>query len=130
MPRLSKETADLVALDGLPRQATDETGAIHVLYLDGAVRSMLASDWLPPLPTDPTAQQIAAAIAARQAAETQARADAVALRTQVVATAQTAVGVSLNALTAPQVRSLVALLLWKAGGVRNDGTVRALVEWL
>lgn len=129
--KIPQAVAALVAQDGLPRLVTADDGSPHVLYLDNlGVRSMLASDWPPPLPSDPTAPEIAAAIAARQAAEQQARADAIALRSQIVTTAQSAVGISLTALTAPQVRSLLALLLWKAGGVKPDGTVRPLVEWL
>jgi hypothetical protein len=130
MSKLPQATADLVAQDGLPRLATADDATQHVLFFDGAVRSMLASDWPPPLPTDPTPQQIAAAIVARQAAAQQAITDAAALRAQIIALAQSAVGVSLSALTAPQVRALTALLLWKAGGVKADATVRPLAEWL
>jgi hypothetical protein len=130
MPKLDKAIADLVALDGLSRLVTADDASQHVLYLDGAVRSMLAADWPLPLPTDPTPQQISTAIAARQASAQQATSDASTLRTQIVALAQSAVGVSLSALTPAQVRSLMALLLWKAGGVSSAGVVRPLSEWL
>ena len=128
--KLSQELADAVARDGLARQATDETGAIHVLYLDGTrVRSMLAADWPPPLPTDPTPEQSAAAIAARAAAEQAERQSAIALRNRVLTVANTAVGVQLDALTPAQVRALMACLLWKAGGLTHTGAVRPLGEW-
>lgn len=130
MPLLPQTIADLVRGDGLPRQATADDGSIHVLYLDGAVRSMAAADWPPPLPADPTPAESAAAIAARQQAAQQAQADAQALRQQILSLAQSAVGVSLNALTANQRNALVACLLWKAGGVANDMTVRPLGQWL
>lgn len=132
MPRLSQDIADAVRADGLPRQAIDDAGATHVLYLDGTiVRSMLAADWAEgTLPSDPTPAERAAAIAARAQAEVRARQDADALRARVQTVAQSAVGVSLDALTPGQVRALLALLLWKAGGVAPDGTVRALREWL
>ena len=91
---------------------------------------MLAANWPGPLPSDPTPAESAAAIAARAQAEAQARTDADTLRARVLAVGQSAVGVSLDALTPAQVRALIALLLWKAGGVADDGTVRALREWL
>jgi hypothetical protein len=66
MPKLDQRIADAVALDGLPRQAIADDGSKHVLFLDSeTVRSLLAADWPPPLPSDPTPAEIAAAIAAR-----------------------------------------------------------------
>lgn len=131
MPRISQDVADAVAQDGLARQATDETGAAHVLYLEaGRVRSMLARDWPPPLPSDPTPAESQAAIRARATQAAQDRADAQTLRQRVVSTAQSAVGVSLDALTPAQVRALLAVLLHKAGGVTSAGAVRPLGEWL
>lgn len=47
----------------------------------------------------------------------------------IKATAQSAVGVQLNNLTAVQVRSLMVVLLYKAGGVNADGTVKKLSAW-
>lgn len=45
--------------------------------------------------------------------------------------AQTAVGVQLQNLTAAQVRSLMAILLWKAGGVdRATLKVKPLNQWV
>lgn len=131
MPLLSQTIADAVARDGLPRQATADDGSGHVLYLDGTqLRSMLASVWPPPLPTDPTPEQIASAIAARDAAEQQARADALALRQRIVTLAQSAVGQSIDTLTAAQVRALVACLLYKAGAIDKAGVVQPLGAWL
>jgi len=52
----------------------------------------------------------------------------------IKATAQSAAGVALGALTAAQVRSLLAILLYKAGGVdiSNPSTpkVKPLNQWL
>lgn len=44
--------------------------------------------------------------------------------------AQSAVGVGLTDLTAAQVKSLLAVLLWRAGGIAPDGTVKPLVQWV
>jgi hypothetical protein len=130
MPLLPQAIADAVKRDGLPRQAIADDDSVHVLYLDGArLRSVLAADWPPPLPTEPTDAQIAAAVAAREAADLQAKTDAAALRTRVRTTAQSAVGVVITDLTAVQVRALLAVLLWKAGALDKDGKVRPLGEW-
>jgi hypothetical protein len=131
--------ADLVRGDGLPRLVdavewdnTAPTGATvpTVVYLDGSVRSVAASAWPPPLPTDPTPAEIAAALAARQAAAQQAQSDALALRQRIVTLAQSAVGVSIDALTAAQRNALIACMLYKAGGIDKDGIVRPLAQWL
>lgn len=48
----------------------------------------------------------------------------------ILDTAQTAVGVALGNLTQAQIRSLLAIMLYKAGGVNlNSLTVRPLAEW-
>ncbi|MGN6812191.1 MAG: hypothetical protein ACTHMP_15085 [Thermomicrobiales bacterium] len=51
-------------------------------------------------------------------------------RSLVVQTAQTAVGVRYDQLTAAQVRALFAIVLWQAGGLNADGTVRPLAAWV
>jgi hypothetical protein len=131
MPKLDQRIADAVALDGLPRQAVADDGSKHVLFLDSeAVRSLLAADWPPPLPSDPTPTEIAAAIAARVAKAQQDRADAAALRTRVLTLAQSAVGTQLDQLTAAQVRALVACVLYKAGAIDTAGIVRPIGSWL
>lgn len=71
-------------------------------------------------------QQAAATLAAQQQ---QAATDASTTRTLVVQTAQTAVGVNITALTAAQVRALLAVLMAKAGALNPDGTVRPLGQW-
>jgi len=131
MPLLSYDIAQAVARDGLPRVATADDNSQHVLFLDGsAVRSMLAADWPPPLPTDPTEAEIAAAIAAREAAALQAIQDAAALRQKILTVAGSAVGQSIDTLTAGQVRALVACLLYKNGALDKSGIVQPLKEWL
>lgn len=67
--------------------------------------------------------------AAQQSAD-QAKADIATAKNQAVTIAQSAVGVGIGALTAPQVRALVACLLWKNGALNPNGTVRALSDWL
>lgn len=132
MPLLPQSTADLVALDGLPRQATADDGSTHVLFLNtsGIVQSMLASAWPPPLPNDPTPQQSTAARALIVAAQAQTVSDAAALRARVLTLAQSAVGVQIDALTAAQIRALVALLLYKQGAIDKTGAIVALANWL
>ncbi len=131
MPLLSQTIADAVARDGLPRVATADDGSAHVLFLEaGFVRSVLASDWPPPLPLDPTPEEIAAAITARAAAEQQATADALALRTRVRTLAQSAVGIQIDALSGPQVRALIAILIHKQGAIDASGAIRPLNDWV
>lgn len=60
----------------------------------------------------------------------QAERDRDTTRALVVQAASSAAGVNIAALTAGQRNALVALLLWKAGGLNPDGTVKALAEWL
>jgi hypothetical protein len=47
----------------------------------------------------------------------------------VKATAQSAEGILLTDLTAAQVKSLLAVMLYRMGGVSDDGKVRPLSEW-
>lgn len=130
MPLLPQSIADLVQADGLPRVVIADDESQHVLFLDGAkVRSMLATDWPPPLPTDPTQEQSDSAIAARLAATNQEANDALNLRTQVIALAQSAVGVRIDNLTAIQVRALMAVLLHRAGAIDRTGSIKPLPAW-
>ncbi len=120
-----------MARDGLPRVATADDGSAHVLFLEaGFVRSVLASDWPPPLPSEPTEAEIATAIAAREAAAQQETADNVALRQLVISTAQSTVGLSIDVLGNLQVRALLACLLHKANALDKDLKIRPLGKWL
>lgn len=136
MPRLlNPDTHFAVERDGLPRVGMYDDGLQKVLYLNGGevVQSLTAAEWLAtrgPLPADPTPQESAAAITARETARQAALADASALRQQVLTIAQSAVGIRVDALTAGQVRALFAILLWKEGALKNDLTVRPLAEWV
>lgn len=120
MPRLPTATAEAVQADGLPRVATADDGTQHVLYLDGAaVRSMLATDWPPPLPTEPTPAESTAATQTRQQAETQRRARAAAARERLrdgrarlraIVQAADALSTTNQALTVAQTRQLAGAL--------------------
>lgn len=85
------------------------------------------------LAVDLTPEEVAArdteraALAAADSADEQIRST---LRNQVLSVAGSAEGVLLTDLTAAQVKALVAVLLWKAGGLTNDGHVKALNEWV
>lgn len=52
------------------------------------------------------------------------------IRSMIVQTATSAVGVKLTDLTLAQIKALIACMLYKAGGVDETGTVRPLREWL
>jgi len=77
----------------------------------------------------PTLAQLQAASDAYDAAQAAAASAASALRAQVIAIAQSAVGVSIANLTAVQVRALLAVLLWEEGALTDVGAVRPLGEW-
>lgn len=77
----------------------------------------------------PTEAELDAASATYDAAQTQRDADAQALRQKVVTVARSAVGQTIDTLTAAQVRALVAVLLWKAGALTKDGAVKPLGSW-
>ena len=53
-----------------------------------------------------------------------------ALQSNIVSTAQTAVGVRVDALTAAQVRALQAILLFKVGAVDTSLKIKALNTWV
>lgn len=78
----------------------------------------------------PTESELMAAITAYDGAAQLARTDALALRQTILTTARTAEGVLLANLTTNQIKALLAILLWKEGGVKPDMTVRALAEWI
>ncbi len=58
-----------------------------------------------------------------------AEADDAALGTEIAKTALLAVGQKLDALTAGQVRGLLALLLWRFGAIGPDLRVRPFDQW-
>jgi hypothetical protein len=134
MPLLPQALADLVAQDGLSRQAAGDDGNTYVLYWDPPhVRSLTSAEWLAqrgPLPSDPTQAEIDAGVAARVAAAQQAAQDAAALRSKVLQVAQSAVGVAADQLTNVQLRALFMVVLWKAGALDKNGVVRPLSEWV
>jgi len=68
-------------------------------------------------------------VAALDAAAARAVTDAASARTKAVAVATTAVGVNVAALTQAQALALIAVLLYKAGALNADGTVRPLTAW-
>lgn len=121
--RIPPDIADLVRADGVarPAVAVEYDGAIPtgastdvMLYRDsGTVRSVALADW-----------------PAEEAALTQRGGLAVALRSQVRTLAQSAVGTRIDQLTAAQVRALMAILLWQAGALAPDGTIKELAAWV
>ena len=120
--------------DGLARVAEYDDDSQHVLYVEGdVVRSLLAADWLAtrgPLPTDPTPEQVNAAIEAKEQARLAALTDAAALRQRVLQVAQSAVGVRADLLTAAQARALNIVRWWQDGALDAGLVVKPLAEWV
>lgn len=132
---LERETARVVAEDGLPRVARyvevfddDTTGAEveHVLYMDPAAplpQSMAATDWLAtrgPLPAGPTPQQITQALAARDAERAKIEQTKAGIRVALAPMK----GKKPAQWTLPEIRDLLAVLLDQAGFLDSDGGVR------
>lgn len=130
MPTLidGKAIADAVVLDGLPRVAEADDGSRHVLYLDAGPlpRSMLAADWPGPLPKEPTEAERMAALQDRKAKKEAAKT----CRAAHIQKAQSAVGVHVGQLTAPQLRALMENVLLLLGALDDDLQVRPLGEWV
>ena len=78
---------------------------------------------------EPTQKELESAlqIYSEQEAAEQAASDQ--LKANIVTTARSAVGVILNDLSQAQTRALLAVILWKAGGVAPDMTVKPLKDW-
>lgn len=51
------------------------------------------------------------------------------LRETVVAIAQSAAGVPINDLTTVQIKALLAVVIWRVGGIAPDMTIRPLNDW-
>lgn len=68
--------------------------------------------------------------AASEAANAQNDTDAATLRNKVVPIIQSAVGVSIDNLTAAQRNGLIVALLWNAGALNPDGTIKPLGQWI
>lgn len=98
--------------------------AVFALNDDATIQTWSGPD------AQPTPTQIAAAVTAYRAAEDQRATDTAALRTHILTLAQSAVGQSIDTLTAGQVRALVACLIYKAGAIDTAGVVRPLGAWL
>lgn len=128
--KFPKEVFDQVAADHQPQTVEAEVYAVidrveasllrterHVVFWDGGkVRSVLEKDW--------SAEQ--ASLTAKEQKKQQGRQT----RAAILATAQNAVGKAVGSLNANQREALLALLLWKAGGLNSDGTVKGLDEWV
>ena len=70
-------------------------------------------------------------LTAEEQAQEDIKTQALAARQTILNTAQSAVGVQLTALTAAQVRALMACMLYAAGGVDAQTlTVKPLSEWM
>lgn len=85
--------------------------------------------WDLPQP-QPTNAELQADVAALDVRDATQKNEATALRQQILTLAQSAVGKTINTLTANEVRALVALQLYRAGAVDKDGKVRALIDWV
>jgi len=94
-----------------------------ISYFEGELKTVTPEgEWIP-LP-----ESAAPVVAAHVPIDRQAV--AAAKRNQVLAIAQTTVGVQLTLLTAVQQRAILACLLYKAGGVSTDMKVLPLNQWV
>lgn len=78
----------------------------------------------------PTEAEIAAAAAAYETAETQRQADASTLRQGILIQANAAVGVPYSNVTNAMLKALLWILLWRAGALNKDLTIKPLGEWV
>lgn len=130
---LEPEKHTAVALDHLPRVAryADEQGAESrkVLYWTGRrVETLTEAEWLAqrgPLPADPTPQDTAAALTARQQ-DTQ---DAAALRAAIRTRLDALVGKRIDDLLVGDLKTLLLYLVWRENGIDKDMKVRPIGEW-
>lgn len=53
-----------------------------------------------------------------------------ALKDRIIVLAQSAVGIQMDQLTQAQIRALMAIVLWKAGAVAEDGSINPLADWV
>lgn len=84
-------------------------------------------EWRDPATTKPTQDELDAEDVTYQAELSQA----VTSRNAILTMAQTAVGVTLANLTQAQIKALMAILLYQAGGVDiKTMTVKPLSEWV
>lgn len=126
------EAYELILRDGLPRVRTDEVGgAIQLVgYLDGdVVRTMTASEWVGPLPVEPTPAESRAAIAAREAGRVAAENALAARKARLRADAASSVGKDVATLRQPESNALLALVLARLGALDDEGRVKALDLW-
>jgi XkdW protein len=71
-----------------------------------------------------------AAEAAKKQTEAEEETAITTTRNRIRTTAQSAVGVAFDQLTAAQLRSLVAILLWGEKALDRNGVIRPLAEWV
>jgi hypothetical protein len=86
-------------------------------------------EWRTPAIPKPTEAQVYAEWDAYLAEKTANETADTTLRNQIVSLAQSAVGVSIDALTANQRNALIAIMLYKAGALTNTGLVKPLNQW-
>lgn len=121
-----------ITLDADPRHIAAALEFLHpgsgagLMRIDGVLHLVRWPDGLA-IPTD---QAIAQAIQDWQVNQDQERQDTIALRQQIRQTAQSAVGVRVDLLTAAQVRALFAILLFREGALDRTGAVRPLAQWV
>jgi hypothetical protein len=124
--KIEKNLPSLAAVEGL-----DETLRAFAAFRGLSTRPGVAIVYLDDRATPLQQAEIEAAArrfdATQLTARQQRRAENLA---SIRATAQSAVDVALADLTAAQVRSLLACLLYQHQAVTDDGKIRPLAEWL
>lgn len=87
-------------------------------------------DWRDPHTTKPTEAELYAEWDLYQAEVARQTDDEIALHNRLTTLAASTAGLQADQLSAVQVRALLTLLLWRAGAIQADGTVRDLAEWV
>ena len=124
--KIEKNLPNLTAIEGL-----DESLRAFAFFRGLSTRPGIVIAYLDDRATPTDQAQIEAAVRSFDATQlTPAQQQRVQNLANIRATAQSAVGVALIDLTAAQVRSLLACLLYKNHAVSDDGKIRPLPDWL
>jgi len=124
--KIEKNLPSLTAVEGL-----DETLRAFAFFRGLSTRPGFVIVHLDDTATPTEQAQIESAVRSFDAAQLTARQQQrVQNLANIRAVAQSAVGVALVDLTAAQVRSLLACLLYKNHAVSDDGKIRTLADWL
>lgn len=87
-------------------------------------------EWRDPHTAKPTEAELYAEWDVYLAEVARQTANEITLHNRLMALASSTAGAAVDQLSAGQVRALLTLLLWRAGALHADGTVRPITEWI